>query len=174
MGKTPEDTVKQRLGARFWEDGYLLRARAWKSFTSSSVPMSRSWSRSTPRKENFLNVLLLGAPPTSTASEVSACPTTKTHQCTSNQEGSNLKWKRSKVYHGREDLCSLLLLSRVRRTTAELLGFSARLYTKTTILIKLLLYPSISELSFWAWTNTFGNWTKPIKILPARRMRTWD
>lgn len=37
-------------------EAHLLRARAGKSSTSSSVLMSSSWSRSTPLYENFLNV----------------------------------------------------------------------------------------------------------------------
>jgi len=54
----------------------LLRARALKSLTSSSVDMSRSASKSTPLKLNFLNVLFFGTPAAAAAAastSTSAC-----------------------------------------------------------------------------------------------------
>jgi len=50
----------------------LLRARALKSLTSSSVDISRSASRSTPLKLNFLNVLFFGTPAAATSTSTSA------------------------------------------------------------------------------------------------------
>ncbi|CAN0886429.1 hypothetical protein LINGRAHAP2_LOCUS15359, partial [Linum grandiflorum] len=50
----------------------LLRARAVKSLTRSSVDMSKRASKSTPLKLNFLNVLFFGAPGTATSASTSA------------------------------------------------------------------------------------------------------
>lgn len=58
--------------AKKWHRAYLLRARAGKSLTSSSVDMSSKASRSTPLQLNFLNVLFFGWPEATSAS-TSAC-----------------------------------------------------------------------------------------------------
>lgn len=62
-------TTESKLSLAFY---YLLRIRAGKSLTRSSVDMSRRASRSTPLKANFLNVLFFGTPAAATSGSTSA------------------------------------------------------------------------------------------------------